>query len=107
MDKNQLESPEYSTRIRVATYLRMSTDHQRYSTENQSEFIDKYASQHNMAVVKEYVDSGKSGLHLKGRLGLQQLLSDVENSMCDFKAILVYDISRWGRFQNLNEGAAY
>ena len=107
MDKNQLESPEYSTRIRVAKYLRMSTDPQQHSIENQSEFIDKYASQHNMVVVKEYVDSGKSGLHLKGRLGLQQLLSDVENRICDFKAILVYDISRWGRFQNLNEGAAY
>ena len=31
----------------------------------------------------------------------------VENGQADFKAILVYDVSRWGRFQDADESAYY
>jgi DNA invertase Pin-like site-specific DNA recombinase len=98
---------DQSEKISVAKYVRMSTVHQKYSTENQSRFIDEYADSHNMEVVKTYIDSGKSGLRLKGRLGFQQLLSDIEAKQHNFEAVLIYDISRWGRFQNTTEGAHY
>jgi DNA invertase Pin-like site-specific DNA recombinase len=91
---------------RVAQYVRMSTDHQRYSTENQREAIGKYATQHSMVVVRSYADEGKSGLSLEGRGALQQLIQDVQSSP-EFDAILVYDISRWGRFQDADESAYY
>jgi len=85
----------------------MSTDHQRYSTENQRETIGQYAVQHDMAIVRTYADEGKSGLHLEGREALKQLIHDVQSGDCDFEAILVYDISRWGRFQDADESAYY
>jgi DNA invertase Pin-like site-specific DNA recombinase len=50
---------------------------------------------------------GKSGLSLTGRAGLRQLLLDVEQGDIDFTAVLVYDVSRWGRFQNPDQGASY
>jgi len=85
----------------------MSTDHQRYSTENQSLAIHAYAASHGMEIIRTYRDEGKSGLDISGRDALQQLISDVEKGQADFKVILVYDVSRWGRFQNTDESAHY
>jgi DNA invertase Pin-like site-specific DNA recombinase len=85
----------------------MSTEHQQYSTENQSLAILQYAQLHNMEIVRTYSDHGKSGLSLSGRAGLRQLLDDVQRGDVDFSAVLVYDVSRWGRFQNPDQGASY
>src|ERR1700733_1255869 len=91
----------------VAQYVRMSTEHQQYSTENQSLAILQYAQSHNMEIVRTYSDHGKSGLSLSGRSGLRQLLADVQSGEVDFTAVLVYDVSRWGRFQDPDQGASY
>ena len=93
--------------VPVAEYVRMSTDHQRYSTANQSAAIHEYASGHGMVIVRTYMDEGKSGLDIGGRDALRRLLEDVQRGPVDFKAILVYDVSRWGRFQNADESAHY
>ena len=85
----------------------MSTEHQQYSTENQADSILRYAESHQMVIVKTYADHGRSGLSLAGREGLTQLLGDVEAGVADFSAILVYDVSRWGRFQDSDESAYY
>ena len=98
-----LETPT----IRAVQYVRMSTEHQQYSTQNQAEVISQYAASHGMEIVRSYADLGKSGLTLRQREGLRQLLKDVESGAADFAAILVYDISRWGRFQDADESAYY
>jgi DNA invertase Pin-like site-specific DNA recombinase len=92
---------------RAAEYVRMSTEHQQYSTENQREVIRQYAEQRGMIIVRTYTDAGKSGLRIDGRDALKQLIHDVENGKADFNAILVYDVSRWGRFQDADESAYY
>jgi DNA invertase Pin-like site-specific DNA recombinase len=99
--------PPSTAHMPVAQYLRMSTEHQQYSTENQSISIVQYAQMHNMEIVRTYADHGKSGLSLARRPGLQQLLRDALASDVDFRAVLVYDVSRWGRFQNPDQGASY
>ena len=91
--------------IRAAQYVRMSTEHQKYSTENQAEVIARYAAQRGIAIVRTYADEGKSGLRLDGRDALKQLISDVREGGADFSTILVYDVSRWGRFQDADESA--
>src|SRR5438045_2479882 len=85
----------------------MSTDEQDYSPLNQSEAIAAYALAHNLTVIRTYADEGRSGLHLDSRPGLQALLTDVQSGRADYSAILVYDVSRWGRFQDVDEGAYY
>ena len=92
---------------RAAEYVRMSTDHQKYSTENQAKAIREYAEKYNIEIVRTYADKGKSGLRIEGREALQQLINDVQCGSADFEMILVYDISRWGRFQDADESAYY
>jgi DNA invertase Pin-like site-specific DNA recombinase len=94
-------------KIRAAQYLRMSTEHQRYSLKNQAEAIDGYAELHGYEVVRTYFDPGKSGLTLKQRKGLQALLADALSPDRDFSAVLVLDVSRWGRFQDADQAAHY
>ncbi|MEZ2354861.1 recombinase family protein [Caballeronia sp. RCC_10] len=98
---------EASSPRRAAEYVRMSTEHQQYSTENQRSKIREYASRHHLTVVATYADEGKSGLRLDGRAALQRLIRDVEARSADFNVILVYDVSRWGRFQDADESAYY
>lgn len=75
--------------VRAAQYVRMSTEHQRYSTENQAEIIAQYAARRRFEVVKTYEGSGRSGLRLEGRLALQQLIADVRGKATVFDAILL------------------
>jgi DNA invertase Pin-like site-specific DNA recombinase len=92
---------------RAAQYVRMSTDYQRYSIENQAAVIAAYAQAHDLTIVRTYRDEGESGLRLKNRLGLIRLLDDARSEHADFDHILVYDVSRWGRFQDVDESAHY
>ena len=91
----------------AAQYLRMSTDHQQYSLDNQAQAIARYAAERRFVIVKTYSDAGKSGLHLSNRQGLKQLLTDVLGEQTEFRTVLVYDVSRWGRFQNDDQAAHY
>lgn len=94
-------------RMRAAEYVRMSTEHQQYSTENQADKIREYAARRQLEIVRTYADEGKSGLRIDGREALQRLIRDVESGQADFQIILVYDVSRWGRFQDADESAYY
>jgi len=93
--------------IPAAQYIRMSTDHQQYSILSQTTANQRYADANGFTVVRSYEDPGRSGLSLKGRAGLARLLQDVVSGEALFKAILVYDVSRWGRFQDSDEAAYY
>src|SRR5580704_7798153 len=91
----------------AAAYVRMSTEHQQYSTSNQMDVIREYAKRREMQIVKEYSDEGKSGLNIQGRESLAQMIKDVQDGKINFSSILVYDVSRWGRFQDADESAYY
>ena len=93
--------------VPAAQYLRMSTDHQQYSLDNQADAVLRYAVDHDFHIIKTYSDAARSGLRLKNRPGLKQLLKDVVAGAVEFQAILVYDVSRWGRFQDIDEAAHY
>jgi DNA invertase Pin-like site-specific DNA recombinase len=93
--------------VSAAQYVRMSTEHQQYSTSNQADVIRDYAVKRGYEIVRTYADEGKSGLDVAGRKSLRQLIADVQESKADFDAILVYDVSRWGRFQDADESAYY
>jgi DNA invertase Pin-like site-specific DNA recombinase len=87
--------------------MRMSTEHQQYSTSNQMDVIREYAKRRGKEIVKEYSDEGKSGLNIKGRESLGQMIDEVQTGQINFSSILVYDVSRWGRFQDADESAYY
>jgi DNA invertase Pin-like site-specific DNA recombinase len=103
--KNHL--PISQRTLRAAQYVRMSTDYQRYSIENQAVVIAAYAQAHSLTIVRTYADKGESGLKLRNRDGLIRLLDDVQSGEAEFDHILVFDVSRWGRFQDIDESAHY
>src|SRR5262245_31175226 len=103
MNSDRHSPPDDPPLVRAAQYVRMSTEHQQYSTENQSDAIRGYALGRGYEIGKTYADDGKRGLRLQGRDALNQLIQDVVSGAADFKAVLVYDVSRWGRFQDTDE----
>jgi DNA invertase Pin-like site-specific DNA recombinase len=58
-----------------------------------------------MEIVQEYSDHGPSGLNIAGRDGLNQLMDDVEAKRINFTSLPVHNVSRWGRFQDVDESA--
>lgn len=101
------DKPPDLPRLRAAEYVRMSTEHQQYSTDNQAIAIRRFADVHGYEIVHTYKDDGKSGLNISGRAGLKLLLADIEAGRTDFQALLVYDVSRLGRFQDPDEAATH
>ncbi len=93
--------------IPAAQYVRMSDEAQQYSVDNQKDAIAQYAALHGFNIVKTYADLGKSGVIAKNRAGLRELLKDVVSGEAPYRAVLVYDVSRWGRFSNNDEAAHY
>lgn len=106
--KPSFEEPaKVPEQLLAAEYVRMSTEHQQYSTENQAQTIREYAERRGIQIVKTYSDDAKSGVIIGGRDALQQLITDVESGTAEFSVILVYDVTRWGRFQDPDEAAYY
>ena len=60
-----------AARVRAAQYVRMSTEHQQYSTCNQEDIIREYAQRRGFEIIRTYADEGKSGLNVAGRESLQ------------------------------------
>lgn len=107
MEKETETPPKTSDRIRAACYIRMSTEHQNYSPEHQLKAINEYAFAHGLEVVRHFQDLGRSGLNISNRPALQRLIEDVTQKRADFDVVLAYDVSRWGRFQDVDESAYY
>ncbi len=91
----------------AAQYVRMSTDYQKYSIHNQAVVIATYAELHRLTIVHTYRDEGESGLKIENRAGLSKLIEDVQSGNVEFGHLLIYDVSRWGRFQDVDESAHY
>ena len=82
----RLRLPQSQSSTRAAQYVRMSTDHQQYSIENQAVVIGAYAEARGLTIVRTYRDDGESGLRLRNRAGLRQLLDDVQSDQADLYA---------------------
>jgi DNA invertase Pin-like site-specific DNA recombinase len=102
-----MNAPVASPPARAAVYVRMSTEHQQYSIHNQMVILQHYAIARGMEILRIYSDEGISGLNIEGRAGLQRLMEDVRSGRADYDSVLVYDVSRWGRFQDTDQGAHY
>ena len=84
MDFVREQHSETRESVHAALYVRMSTEHQQYSTENQVDAIRRYADSRHMQVVRTYSDEARSGLNFEGRHGLRDLINDVENGRADY-----------------------
>lgn len=88
----------------VATYLRMSDDSQATSIRDQRSAIAEFCRRNGHTIVAEYVDHGISGDDTDRRREFQRMIRDAAESRCGFRAIVVWDLSRFGRFDMLEAG---
>ncbi|MHC4487261.1 MAG: recombinase family protein [Planctomycetota bacterium] len=89
---------------RAAGYVRRSTDRQEQSIPDQKKALELYAVEHNLSLVKFYVDDAISGASTVGRRAFQQMMKDAQSPACDFNVIVVYDVKRFGRIDNDEAG---
>ena len=52
----ELDGSSEITEFRAAQYVRMSTEHQQYSTHNQSDKTREYAEKRGIKIIKTYAD---------------------------------------------------
>jgi DNA invertase Pin-like site-specific DNA recombinase len=92
----------------VAYYRHSAHDRQENSVEIQQELVRKLAAEHDIEIIREFADRGKTGLCVEGRDAFNEMLHEyVEGGKADFKYVLVLDVSRWGRFQETDLSAYY
>ncbi|MEI6809589.1 MAG: recombinase family protein [bacterium] len=92
----------------VAYYRHSAQDKQEYSVEIQQEHVQKFAAEHGIEIIKEFADRGISGVVVKDRDAFNEMINVyVEGGKEKFDYVLVFDVSRWGRFQDGDESAHY
>jgi site-specific DNA recombinase len=81
---------------RAAAYIRESTEEQGrgYSPDGQRQAIARYAAEHDMTLVEEYLDF-ETGRQADKRPGFQRLIEDAMEHR--FDAVLVFHTSRFAR----------
>lgn len=79
-------------------YIRVSSERQvkGYSLDGQKHFLTEWAERQGMAVLRVYVEEGKSGKSIEGRTEFQQMLDDIQKS-CEVDYVIVFKLSRFGR----------
>lgn len=92
-----------SLRLKGAMYIRMSTELQVESPENQERAIRTYAAEYGIEIIKTYADLGVSGITTEKREQFQTLIDDVEQGRNAYNVVLYLDESRWGRFVDSRE----
>ncbi|MDO9433979.1 recombinase family protein [Hydrogenophaga sp.] len=95
------------THCRAVAYVRMSTSQQDLSIGTQLAAIHSYAEVNNLQVIRVYEDAARSGLGITNREGMKSMIRDVMETPRPFDVVLVYDVSRWGRFQDIDAAAYY
>ena len=92
----------------IAYYRHSAEDKQENSVPIQREHARKFSEQYQLEIIHEEADEGKTGL-LATRPGFEKLFNDwiLNPDAPQFDYVLVYDVSRWGRFQDQDEAAYY
>jgi len=90
--------------MRVVSYVRMSTGRQETSPAQQRDAIAAHAVKHGYAIAHEYADLGITGDSIGKRPEFQRMIAD--GAAGKFDRIVVYDRSRFGRFDSIDFGKA-
>lgn len=101
------DSPQTSCARAVAYYRHSAQDRQENSIPLQQEQVREWAREHHVEIIHEFVDPGRSGLTAEGRPGFNEMMDDWVRKRFDFQYVLCLDVSRWGRFQDIDLSAQY
>jgi DNA invertase Pin-like site-specific DNA recombinase len=92
----------------VAYYRHSAEDKQENSVPLQRDFVHDLLRKNDIEIIHEEADEGVSGL-TANRPGFNRLFKDwVLNPIAPrFDYVIVYDVSRWGRFEDADEAGYY
>jgi site-specific DNA recombinase len=86
--------------ISAVGYLRMSSGEQIGSIEQQESEIERFAAQQGYRIIRWYIEPGRSGSKEQNkRIEFNRMILDSE--LQDFRAVLCWDVSRFGRLDNI------
>ena len=91
----------------VAYYRHSAQDRQENSIPIQQEQVREWAEKNGVEIIKEFADAGKSGLNAEGRPAFTEMMEEWVKKRDDFQYVLCLDVSRWGRFQDIDLSAQY
>ena len=100
------QQPKFAYRA-VAYYRHSAQDRQENSISIQQDQLRPWAESNGVEIIHECMDPGKSGLTAEGRPGFQDMMENWVKKRNDFQYILCLDVSRWGRFQDIDLSAQY
>lgn len=94
--------------IRAIAYYRHSAqDRQENSIPIQQDQVRAWAKQHGVEIIREFCDAGRSGLNSEGRPAFTEMMDEWIAKRHDFEYVLCLDVSRWGRFQDIDLSAQF
>ncbi len=89
----------------VAYYRHSAQDHQENSIPIQRDQVREWATKNGVEIIHEFADAGKSGLNAEGRPAFTEMMDERVKQRTDFDYVLCLDVSRWGRFQDIDLSA--
>ncbi|MGD0384395.1 MAG: recombinase family protein [Thermoguttaceae bacterium] len=87
----------------AVSYIRMSSDLQEASPDQQRAEVVKLAAKLGYKITREYFDESISGDATEKRTAFLKMIKDAEEK-ADFAAILCWDQDRFGRFDSIEAG---
>ena len=98
-DVQRIEPPRFRA---VAYYRHSAQDRQENSIPLQQEQVREWAEKNGVDIIHEFADAGKSGLNAEGRPAFTEMMDEWVKKRSDFDYVLCLDVSRWGRFQDID-----
>ncbi len=91
----------------VAYYRHSAQDRQENSIPIQQEQVREWADKNGVEIIHDFADAGRSGLNAEGRPAFSEMMKEWVTKRDDFQYVLCLDVSRWGRFQDIDLSAQY
>jgi DNA invertase Pin-like site-specific DNA recombinase len=91
----------------IAYYRHSAQDRQENSIPIQQDQVRQWAREHGVEIIREFCDAGKSGLDSEGRPAFTEMMEEWIKKRSDFDYVLCLDVSRWGRFQDIDLSAQF
>jgi len=101
------QTPEAPKLRTVAYYRHSAQDRQENSIPIQQDQVRQFTQEFGIEIIKEHADAGKSGLDVEGRPAFTEMMDEWVKKRKDFDYVLCLDVSRFGRFQDIDLSAQY
>jgi DNA invertase Pin-like site-specific DNA recombinase len=100
--RRAVPKPATPKSIHAVAYYRMSTDRQDTSIRDQRTHVEQFAAANGYELIGEYADEAISGDATDDRVQFRKMIADAASGR--FQAIVVWDLSRLGRYDIVEGG---